>query len=89
MKYRKKPIVVEAFRWGYEKEPEWFTEKEGTYITVLSDDRQSREELLIPTIEGTMHAKIGDYIIRGIKGEIYPCDSLIFSMTYERVIEND
>ena len=59
MKYRKKPIVIEAY--------------------------QTDVELDIETLEGTMHANIGDYIITGVNGEKYPCKPDIFEKTYEKV----
>ena len=43
--------------------------------------------LLIPTLEGIMRAEIGDYIIRGVEGEYYPCKPKIFEKTYEEVTE--
>jgi len=46
-----------------------------------------RYNLLIPTLEGTLYAKEGDWIIRGVKGEIYPCKDDIFRATYEPVEE--
>lgn len=57
MKYRKKPVVVEAY--------------------------QTDKELDIETLEGTMHASVGDYIITGVRGEQYPCKPDIFEQTYE------
>jgi hypothetical protein len=57
MKYRKKPVVIEAY--------------------------QATEVTLIPTLEGTMRAEIGDWIITGVKGERYPCKPDIFAATYE------
>ena len=63
MKYRKKPIVVEAY--------------------------QTNVELDIETLEGVMHARVGDYIITGINGEKYPCKPDIFEKTYELVKENN
>lgn len=57
MKYRKKPVVIEAY--------------------------QTDKELDIETLEGTMHASVGDYIITGVRGEQYPCKPDIFEQTYE------
>ena len=64
-KYRKKPVIVEAY--------------------------QTDEEMDIPTLEGVMHANVGDYIITGVQGEQYPCKPDIFEETYEKVPikEND
>ena len=63
MKYRKKPIIVEAY--------------------------QTDVELDIETLEGVMHASVGDYIITGVNGEKYPCKPDIFEKTYELVKENN
>lgn len=88
MKYRKKPVVVEAFKWtggpDQIEDPEWIVEaiKEGR---VDIKDFLGNSRMLILTLEGVMHAHIGDYIIRGIKGELYPCKPDIFEATYEAV----
>ncbi len=74
MKYRKKPVVIEAFRFGLDKFPEWFKQ-----------DWIFEDEIIIETLEGNMKAVVGDYIIKGIAGEIYPCKSEIFLASYEAV----
>ena len=79
MKYRKKPIVVEAFRYGIDSVPEWFTE---ATITMRTDGG-----IGIVTLEGCMCANKGDYIVKGIRGEIYPCKADIFEEIYEKVEE--
>ena len=58
-KFRKIPVVIEAF--------------------------QTFEEVEIETLEGTMKADKGDWIIKGVKGELYPCKPDVFNMTYEKV----
>ena len=50
------------------------------YYHILNDN-----SLIIPTLEGDMKAVVGDYIIKGVKGEFYPCKPDIFEMTYEKV----
>ncbi|QCD52478.1 YopX family protein [Campylobacter sp. RM16192] len=96
MKYRKRPVEVEAFRLGCEPMPGWFLNevkknniKTSTfgYTPNESGDSFYRDELQarIKTSEGTMYAEDGDYIIKGIKGEIYPCKPDIFEATYEKV----
>lgn len=50
---------------------------------VTIDAYQTDVELDIPTLEGTMHASVGDYIITGVRGELYPCKPDIFLETYE------
>jgi hypothetical protein len=78
MQYRKKPIVIEAFKYGYDDFPEWF---------IGSDYYVNTEHhwLVIKTLEGDMAASLGDYIIKGVKGELYPCKRDIFEETYEQV----
>ena len=79
MKYRKKPVVVEAFRYGFDSVPEWFSE---AAITMRVDGG-----IGVITLEGCMYANKGDYIVKGVRGEIYPCKSDIFEETYEKVEE--
>ena len=50
-----------------------------------SDYTLIHDEIMIFTLEGTMAANVGDYIIKGVKGKVYPCKPDIFEMTYERV----
>ena len=54
-----------------------------------SAGREFGVRIHIPTLEGVMEANVGDYIIRGVKGEFYPCKSGIFNKTYEQVGESD
>ena len=77
-KYRKKPVVIEAIQW------------DGVNIQEIMDFVNTALKvhegyLLIPTLEGIMQASEGDYIIKGVKGEFYPCKPDIFEKTYERV----
>lgn len=83
MKYRKKPVVVDASQYVMgELIPEWLH----PYIsngTIL----QFKDRLKIVTLEGEMTADPGDWIIKGVKGEIYPCKPDIFEATYEAVTD--
>lgn len=99
MTYRKKPVEVEAFRLGYDPMPDWFIDKitKNNIITMFNNNYEPESpfedcsELIeadIKTLEGTMHADNGDYIIKGVKGEIYPCKPDIFEATYEKVIKD-
>ena len=90
MRYCKKPIMIEAFRWtggpDQGEEPAWICE------AIASGDVFFRRgvsgiQMSIVTLEGTMIANLGDYIIKGIKNEIYPCKADIFEATYEKVEE--
>jgi hypothetical protein len=81
--FRKKPVVIEAVQWLNRKivcppGPMWFCEAEEKRIINLAGDI-----LVVKTLEGEMKAMPGDWIIRGVKGEIYPCKPDIFAATYE------
>jgi len=86
-KFRKKPVVIEAERiYSCLDMPRicaWI-EQCGGKATYGQDD-EGPAELLISTLEGVMTARIGDYVIKGIQGEFYPCKCLIFQETYEEV----
>ncbi len=97
MKFRKKPVVIEAvqLRWdtwddmcahaGVGKLADG--KPEGTYVDAdgkaTEDASLGKIGLLIPTLEGLMLGVQDDWIIRGIKGELYPCKPDIFEATYE------
>lgn len=89
-RYKKRPIVIEAFRWVISKEsedvPSWLANAmiDGTVTAVFVPDR-ALPDLEIKTLEGTMRVDYGDWIIQGVNGEIYPCKPDIFEKTYERV----
>lgn len=84
-KYRKKPVVIEAFQWGTVAQwPAWFYAAwdDGKVFTKPDPDI-----CFINTLEGEMKVDKGDWIIRGVKGELYPCKPDIFAETYEAVGE--
>lgn len=88
MKYRKKPVVVEAIQFTgvesvLEMEYVWCSEFIDCRYFVHPIGRDPR--LTITTMEGKHRAKLGDYIIKGIAGEFYPCKEDIFLKTYEKV----
>lgn len=82
-KYRKKPVVIEAFHHTDDKTTKDFYEFTGGYNECFT--RGLCGEIYIKTPEGTMIAFPGDYIIKGVQGEFYPCKPYIFQATYERV----
>ncbi|SUC37499.1 hypothetical protein [Prevotella pallens] len=103
MKYRKKPVVIEAIQWNGNNlmEIECFR-KGGNLIAFRKSIAESTREfwqwdeyeriveekgLRIQTLEGEMKADIGDYIIKGVNGEFYPCKPDIFEKTYEKLSE--
>lgn len=86
--YIKKAIEIEAFKLGIDYMPDWFIDKVNTNEIILYGKSSGFEHYDdtscdIKTLEGTMHANYGDYIIKGIAGEIYPCKADIFEKTYE------
>jgi hypothetical protein len=82
MKYRKKPVVIDAIQWTGENRHEL-----ERFITTRRDMLSHSTVISIHTLEGTMRAEIGDYIIKGVQGEFYPCKPDIFEATYEKVSE--
>jgi len=78
MKFRKKPVEVEAEQWTGDN---WEEIKRfaGDAVVLITDTRQ----IEICTLEGTMTANVADWIIRGVQGEFYPCKPAIFKATYE------
>ena len=79
MKYRKKPIVIEALQY------------DGMILNVaakfpnIAIGQINKNEFWVQTLEGKMSGAIGDYIIKGIEGEYYICEKSIFEKTYEKV----
>lgn len=84
MKYRKKPVVIEAVQWIGENLDEVLA-----FCPTAGCFKKGIETVgvIIPTLEGDHLARVGDYIIKGVKGEFYPCKPDIFEQTYEEVIE--
>lgn len=84
MKYRKKPIIIDAIQWDGTVETAQFLVRwgEGHIIWYFNQNYIS-----IMTLEGTMNVNINDWVIRGTKGEFYPCKPDIFSDIYELVEE--
>lgn len=87
MRFRKKPVEIEAFQFQPQTptvdHPQWF-------VRALLDGTmwyQGGETpyLTIKTLEGDHRANVGDWIIQGVKGELYPCKPDIFAATYEEV----
>jgi hypothetical protein len=84
LKYRKKPVVIEAEQFTEENKDRVFN---FVRCTKSADFENGRPVLKIQTLEGVMIANIGDWIIKGVNGEFYPCKSDIFEKTYEKVEE--
>lgn len=86
--YRKKPVVIEAFKWtagpDQEEDPEWAIEAIRKGVIQFANAGTPDVAMHITTLEGVMRADFGDWIIKGVKGEIYPCKPDIFDATYEK-----
>lgn len=76
--FKKKPVVIEAVQWNGDNITEITQFMSPTNIPYVLEG-----QLMIPTLEGTMSANNGDWIIKGVKGEFYPCKPDIFIQTYE------
>ena len=84
MKYRKKPLVIEAIQYNKPEDADLMELKFGeNFINTAMYDENTEELAAIMTLEGQHKVTKGDYIIRGVKGELYPCKPDIFEMTYE------
>jgi hypothetical protein len=83
MKYRKKPVVVDAMQLPPSGEDA--TDQLLTFLHGMGEDWESGRdgELIIQTLEGDMTAQPGDWIIKGVKGEYYPCKPDIFAISYD------
>ena len=80
MKFRKKPVVIEAVQWtgaNYQDIRPFCP------IAIIERGPDLRPVCTIPTLEGDMPVSPGDWIIKGVKGEFYPCKPDIFEVTYE------
>ena len=96
MKFRKKPVVIEAFQMTQERRadnnewPAWLNEawnkawpEPGAVSSEDYPNSNGKDRLVIYTLEGTHHVSWGDWIIQGVRGELYPCKPEIFAATYE------
>lgn len=85
MKYRKKPVIIEAIQF-LDNVERILEIQEFMQIDPLRVNYKDKNNPFIPieTLEGTMKASVGDYIIKGVNGEFYPCKPDIFEKTYEK-----
>lgn len=87
MKYRKKPVEIEAMEWdgsfdSFLEIVRW-AGPNLVNIREFDEDEDDHDHLVIRTLEGQMRAEPGDFIIRGVIGELYPCKPVVFRATYE------
>lgn len=88
--YRKRPVTIQATQWtGGQIDAlrvmKWINSG-GGYALLAADEHNimiDEYKIMIETLEGVMWARVGDWIIRGVKGEYYPCKPDIFAATYE------
>jgi hypothetical protein len=90
MRFRKKPVIIEAVKWNPDKNGNFDGEWPISWLGSADKWKVSAIDLslFIPTLEGEMKASSGDWIIKGVNGEFYPCKPDIFEKTYEAVKED-
>jgi hypothetical protein len=85
-RYRKKPVVIEAWQFTGQHRPDWpMWLKAHPTAVFRCDDHGNTALIEVETLEGTMTANRGDWLIRGTQGEVYPCKPNIFADIYEPV----
>lgn len=92
-RYRKKPVEVRAWQWLFSPEqkpsPVWIMDALSCWPAIggvnFEPEHPAGPRMLIVTLEGVMVASLGDWIIQGVKGELYPCKPDIFALTYTPV----
>ena len=89
MKYRKKPVVIEAFQYGIDPRPDWFIDKVSNNDIITYCEAGLKPYCEIKTLEGIMRCNWHDFVIQGVNGEVYPCKPNIFVKTYVAVEEKD
>jgi hypothetical protein len=87
MKYRKKPVVIEAMQIKSDNVSSVLQWINGISVSAAGYDDNDMPFITINTLEGKMTGQLGDFIIKGVKGEFYPCKPDIFKLTYEPVKE--
>ena len=84
MKFRKKPVLIDAIQWlgTNESTVKVMAFMNGSMDSILINPAEG-DHLVIETLEGKMRADVNDWIIKGVKGEFYPCKPDIFEATYQ------
>jgi len=91
MKYRKKPVVIEAHVWDgdWEELRNWADRaSDGAGTSIHYCEKNNTSYIYIRTLEGRVDAPVGNYVICGVNGEFYSCDPEIFNKSYE-LVENE
>lgn len=86
MKFRKKPVEIDAVQWRGENILEMAAHLQGSLAPAPHPKLVEWQPFEIKTLEGTMTVSLGDWVIRGVKGEYYPCKPDIFKATYDLVV---
>ena len=84
-KYRKKPVVIDA--WEYNGSPNCYSALVDMGVPLdrnPGNNPMTPDSVVVETLEGYLHVSVGDMIIKGVKGEFYPCKPDIFAATYDR-----
>ena len=89
MKYKKKPVVIEAMKFNRDRVSDTLCWASDNNIADKIKYNPETNEYEIPTLEGTMNISDGDVLIIGVQGEVYPCKPDIFEATYEIVSDGD
>ena len=85
-KFRKKPVIVEAIHYTWDDDLVFMEEAQDRVADFMGSNIEvCADSIFIPTLEGEMEARPGDWIIKGVQGEFYPCKPDIFAATYEAV----
>jgi len=88
IRFKKKPVIISAIQFTDDEKHRVYNDVKQIQMNVQPGmTMDGKPCLLIPTLEGEMTADIGDWIIKGIHGELYPCKPDIFEKTYEEVDE--
>lgn len=82
-KYRKKPVVIDALQYAFDTPEGALVAQDAVADFMEANVSVVGDQIEIGTLEGTMYASNGDWIIKGVKGEFYPCKPDIFAATYE------
>lgn len=82
MKFRKKPVVIDAIQFKGNNDKECME-----FCPIVIDPEDDKASLIIPTLEGDMKVSLGDWIIKGVNGEYYPIKNYILIKTYDAVQE--
>ena len=80
-RYRKRPVVIEAVQFTGRNDAEVMA-----FCPTARDPADRKPNLIIPTLEGEMLVSVGDWVIKGVQGEFYPCKPDIFEATYEPAV---